>query len=405
MKIDFTTLYLESAHMHPINRLNTALTVFSMLLCAACSGPEGDATLNTPTQTAPAIQEVVDPQSEKYLQQMVQEERFSGVALVMKAGTLIHAKGYGSATDEMDNTVDTAFHVASVTKQFTAVAILQLVESGTVNLDTSVNEYLPQQYRSPKWESVNIHHLLSHSSGIPDYALTRDYYEVVDGFCLGDTVDGMVKEAMTKDLEFEPGSEFAYSNIGFTLLGLVIENQTSTPFNEYLKANVLEPMGMASSRIHVIGHVPTANEAAGYRWNEEIGAHSPDKVVTLPVTAPDGGLVTTLSDFIKWADIYMGGRQEILTKQSLATMTTPVIPMPSTDSDFEDPRGVPQSYGYGLYIGESFISHTGYIVGFRSHFIVDREKQVLIAVFSNNTTNDPKRISTGLLETLDSSSH
>ena len=379
--------------------------LFSMILCASCSGPEGDATLNTSIEDIPAIRDVVDPRSEKYLQQMVAEERFSGAALVMKAGTIIHAKGYGSATDEMDNTVHTVFHVASVTKQFTATAILQLVERGMVNLDTSVNEYLPEQYRSPKWEGVKVHHLLSHSSGVPDYALTRDYYEVVDGFCLGDTVDGMVKEAMTKELEFEPGSNFAYSNIGFTLLGFVIENQTSTPFNEYLRTNVLEPMGMESSRVHVIGHVPTALEAAGYRWNEEMQAHSPDKVVTLPVTAPDGGLVTTLSDFIRWADIYMGGSQEILTQESLAKMTTPIIPIPSTDSNFEDPRGVPQAYGYGLFIGEGLVSHTGYIVGFRSHFIVDREKQVLIAIFSNNTTNNPKLISTGLLEILDSSSN
>ena len=391
--------------MHLTSRLNFVLIIFNMLLCAACSGPEGDATLKTSTEKVSAVREVVDSRSERYLQQMVEEERFSGAALVMKAGTIIHAKGYGSATDETDNTVDTVFHVASVTKQFTAAAILQLVERGMVTLATSVNQYLPEQYRTPKWESVKIHHLLSHSSGVPDYALTRDYYDVVDGFCLGDTVDGMVKEAMTKDLEFEPGSNYTYSNIGFTLLGLVIENQTSTPFNEYLKANVLEPMGMASSRVHIIGHVPTAKEAAGYRWNEEIDAHSPDKVVTLPVTAPDGGLVTTLGDFIRWAGIYMGGTQEILTQESLAKMTSPVISIPSTDSDFEGPRGAPQSYGYGLYIGENLVSHTGYIVGFRSHFIVDREQQVLIAVFSNNTTNNPRRISVGLLKLLDSSSN
>ena len=390
--------------MHPITKPNSLLIFFSALLCAACSGPEGDTTLDATTHKVPAIREVIDSRSDEYLQQMVTEERFSGVALVMKAGTLVHAKGYGNATDETANTIETAFHVASVTKQFTAVAILQLVDNGMVSLDVSANEYLPRQYRSPKWENVSIHHLLSHSSGIPDYALTRDYYDVVDGFCLGDTVDGMVKEAMTKDLEFEPGSRFSYSNIGFTLLGFVIENQTSIPYNEYVEASVLEPMGMASSKVHIIGHVPTAKEAAGYRWNEEIGAHTPDKVVTLPVTAPDGGLVTTLSDFVKWADIYMGGKQEVLTKESLATMTTPAVPIHSADSDFEGARGVPQSYGYGLFIGENLVSHPGYIVGFRSHFIVDREKQLLIAVFSNNTTNNPKQISTGLLKILDLSS-
>lgn len=387
--------------MRELEKLNSPLIICSVLLFAACSGPEGDEAHGTSTREVPLIREVVDSRFDEYLQDMMTDEHFTGVALAMKSGILIHAKGYGNATGKKENTVATVFHVASVTKQFTAVAVLQLVEKGMVDLDVSVNEYLPRKYQSSKWKTVSIHHLLSHSSGITDYALTRDYYDVVDGFCLGDTVDGMVKEAMTKELEFDPGSRYSYSNIGFTLLGFVVENQSSIPYHEYMATNILEPMGMTSSKIHIIGHVPDAEEAQGYRWNEEIGVHALDEVVTLPVTAPDGGLVTTLSDFVKWADIYMGSESEVLNEESLATMTTPAVPVHGTDPDFEDARGVPQSYGYGLFIGDDLISHPGYIVGYRSHFIVDREKQLLIVVFSNNTTNDPKRISTGLLSILD----
>jgi len=118
---------------------------FSLLLCAACSGLQSEAELKNATKRVPSISEVVDPQYDSYLRQMVEEERFSGAALVLQAGTIIHARGYGIATDDRDNAVDTVFHVASVTKQFTAAAILQLVERGMVNLDTSVNEYLPEQ--------------------------------------------------------------------------------------------------------------------------------------------------------------------------------------------------------------------------------------------------------------------
>ena len=214
--------------MRPIIKPESLLIIFiTLLLCAACAEPEGDTALDSTTYKAPDIREVIDPRSEEYLQQMITEERFSGVALVMKAGTLVHAKGYGNATADTANTIETEFHVASITKQFTAVAVLQLVDNGIVNLDVAVNEYLPQRYRSSKWKNVSIHHLLSHSSGIPDYALTMDYYEVVDGFCLGDTVDGMVKESMTKDLEFDPGTKFSYSNFGFTLLGFVISRSVA----------------------------------------------------------------------------------------------------------------------------------------------------------------------------------
>ena len=377
--------------------------IFSTLLIAGCAGLEKDPTHATPTEQTPAIREVVEPAAEHFLQQMVVDEHFSGAALVMQAGKIIHARGYGRATDETANTVETRFHVASVTKQFTAIAILQLLERGVIDLSSSVNEYLPQQYQSPKWERVTIHHLLSHSSGVPDYAVSRDYYDVVDGFCLGDTVDGMVKEAMEKDLEFSPGTKFAYSNIGFTLLGLVIEQQTSSSFNDYLQVNVLQPMGMSASRFHLIGHVPMANEAAGHRWDDAAGAHLPDQVVTLPVTVPDGGLVTTLGDFIRWSDIYLNGRQQILTADSVAKMTSRKVPIPRADADFKDARIARPSYGYGLFIDERLVSHSGYIVGFRSHFMVDRENQILIAVFTNNTTNNPKRISTGLLDILDAS--
>ena len=370
--------------------------VLVVALGGGCSPSQNPSTIEDTSTDGGLVRETVDAQSEAFLQEMVKEEHFSGVALVMRRGEIVHARGYGRATSEKDNAVDTVFHVASITKQFTAAAIMQLVEAGSIDLETSVNEYLPEEYRSPHWANVTVHHLLSHTGGVPDYAVERDYYEVVDGFCLGGTVDGMLKEAMAKELEFEPGSKWSYSNIGFTLLGLVIENQTSLPYAEYLELNVLDPMGMSSSRVHVIGHVPTADEAAGHRWDEEQGTHVPDDVVSLPVTAPDGGLLTTLADFIKWTRIYMGEEPGILSRESLERMASPAI------SPFsKNPRGAPASYGYGLLVADGLLGHSGYIVGFRSDFMVDRDQKLLIAVFSNNTTNDPWRIAVGLLRIAD----
>ncbi|MEO1020703.1 MAG: serine hydrolase domain-containing protein, partial [Pseudomonadota bacterium] len=165
-------------------------------------------------------QDIVEPKYDTHFQRMQEEERFSGVALVVIDGEVRHAKGYGLARDGTPNAVTTAFHVASITKQFTAAAVMQLVEREQISLTASINSYLPEVYRSARWNAVTVHHLLSHTSGVPDYAVERDYYNVVDGFCLGNTVDGMIKEAMSRDLDFDPGSEFRYSNIGYTLLGL-----------------------------------------------------------------------------------------------------------------------------------------------------------------------------------------
>ena len=336
-----------------------------------------------------ALDETTDPAFHAYLLRAMAEQRFSGAVLVARDGDVVHARGYGPASSTADNNAATAFHVASVSKQFTAAAIMQLVESGDIDLQRTINAYLPDRYRAPGWEVVTIHHLLSHSSGIPDYAVSRDYYDVVDGFCLGDTVDGMVREAMGKPLDFTPGSQYEYSNIGFTLLGFIIEAITGEAYEDYLERRILEPMGMTSSRVHVEGHVPVDNEAAGLRWSEEDGIHVPDDVVSLPVTAPDGGLVTTLRDFLAWTAIYAGGEQDILSQDSISMMMTPQVAIG---------RGGPlDNYGYGLYVGDRLIGHAGYIVGFRSQFILDRETNTIIAVFSNNVTNDPTDIAFGLL--------
>lgn len=360
--------------------------IFVLFLLAACAGPQPIANRGT------MIHEAIGARFDEYLRERVQQEHFTGVALVMREGKVVHARGYGAATGHRANSVDTKFHVGSITKQFTAAAILQLVERGLVKIDESINRYLPQQYRSPKWDPVTLHHLLSHTSGITDYAVSRHYYQVVDGFVSPDTVDRMVKEAMGKDLEFLPGSKCSYSNLGYTLLGLVIESQTNTPYDEYVKNHILDPLGMTSSQIHVAGHVRTEDEATGFRWSEQRGMHVPDDIVSLPATAPDGGLVTTLGDFVRWTGIYTAGKQMILSPSSIKLMSSPMIGIGA--------GGPLDSMGYGLYVGDRLIGHAGRVVGFSSQFIIDRETRSLIVVFSNDTSSNTQRIAGELLTIL-----
>lgn len=382
------TLITQTDHprcyrMHRLLELTILLVALSLISRSGIAGEAAHASL---------IQEVTDVRFDSFIEDMMKHEHFTGVALVMRDGRILHAKGYGKASASTTNTIDTKFHVGSITKQFTAAAVMQLVEKGSVKLDESINTYLPRRYRSPKWNAVTIHHVLSHSSGIPDYAVTRDYYQVVKGFCLGDTVDGMVKEAMRKDLEFAPGSKFSYANLGYTLLGFVIENQANTSYDQYIKQNVLDPMGMASSSIHATAHVSAKDEAVGFRWSAEQGDYVQDDAVSLPVTAPDGGLITTLGDFAMWARIFTDADQTVLNQGSIERMTTPAIGIGA--------GGPLDSMGYGLYVGDRLIGHGGRIVGFSSQFVYDRETRSLIVVFTNNTTNSPQKVALGLLTIL-----
>jgi len=340
--------------------------------------------------------EIVHPKIESFITNRMREEHFIGVVLVAVNDKIIHAKGYGMAQDGIQNRVNTKFHVASVTKQFTAAAIMQLLEVEKINLEESINVFLPVQYRSDNWNKVTIHHLLTHTSGIEDYAVSRDYYEVEKGFCLGDTVEGMIKEAMTKELIFPSGTSFSYSNIGYTLLGEIIKYTTGEPFDSYMKKHVFKPMGMHDSFIHNTSTYSLSNdEAIGYRWDTIMNKHVPDDIVSLPVTQPDGNLVTTIGDFLKWTKIYTEQNETILKKASIEKMITPYIKDNFSFMEKHNPH-----YGYGLSLTDSTISHPGYIVGFRSHFIVDTARQIKIFVFNNNVSNDARNISGGIYELL-----
>ncbi|MFK8057679.1 MAG: serine hydrolase domain-containing protein [Saprospiraceae bacterium] len=341
------------------------------------------------------LQEITNAALDSFLLKMVSEEHFKGVVLAKAGGKVLHAKGYGMATETTPNSVSTKFHVASITKQFTATGIMQLLEAGKIDLEQSINKFLPLKYTSKSWDNVTIHHLLSHTSGIEDYALTRDYYDVEKGFCLGNTVDGMLKEAMGKELKFTPGSQFSYSNIGFTLLGHIIEQQSEMAYHQYIQTQILEPLGMNSSFIHTPEYAHSAGEALGYRWDDELNKHVFDDVVSLPVTEADGGLVTTLADFLTWTSIYTDSHQEILEASSLSKMTTPYI-----ENGFRSIAESTPSYGYGLSLADGIISHPGYIVGFRSHFIVDTKAGLKVLVFSNNVSKSPKNVSIGIYEIL-----
>ena len=373
----------------------------SAIFLAACAEPNGTRTHLDAQAVIHVNSKVIHQSSEDFLAKMTQTERFTGNALVMRGNNVIHAQAYGNATDEMANQLNTVFHVGSVTKQFTAAAIMQLVERGSLKLDDSINDCLPAKYRSGNWSDVRVRHLISHTSGIPDYAVSREYYDVTDGWAFDDTVDGMIREAMRQELEFVPGADFEYSNIGYTILGEIIEEQTGSLYTDFIQENLLDPVGMTHSHIRVEDHLPLPYEATGFRWNEDENRHTRDEVVSLPVTSPDGGLATTLNDFIKWIAVYRGMQHPRLSKASLERMMQHSIPDGSYDWPEEGLRGN-TSYGFGLTLSGDLISHPGMIVGFQSHFIYDRKADLLVVVFTNNITNDVIKITSKLFRIHDS---
>ncbi len=289
------------------------------------------------------------------------EGLYRGAVIVVKDGQPIFRKAYGMANSEWDiaNTPDTKFRIGSITKQFTAIAILQLAEQGKLRLDDAVAKHYDGTPAA--WEKITIHHLLNHTSGIPSYTGIKDFFQKSSRNPL--TPAEIVKLTQDQVLEFDPGSQFKYNNTGYVLLGHVIEKASGMQYADYVRKKILEPAGMKDSGYDTHADV-LKKRATGYLPNGKI---APYIDMTLPHAA--GSLYSTVDDFVKWDQALHSGK--LVSPESWKLMTTP------GKSD----------YGYGLNIkpvaGHAAMAHGGGINGFNTHFIRFPEERLAVAVFSN----------------------
>src|SRR5688500_2111138 len=221
---------------------------------------------------------------------------FNGSVLVAENGKVIHKKGYGHANMEWNilNTPDTRFRLGSITKQFTAALILQLVDEGKVKLDGKVSDYLPT-YRKDIGDKVTIHQLLNQTSGIPSYTSVANFRANVSRNPY--TVDDFVKQFASSDLQFEPGSKFSYNNSGYFLLGAIIEKVTGQSYDKALKAKILDPLGMKNTGYDL--HAPIIEKrAAGYERFGNGYRNAPYLDMSIPYAA--GSMYSTVDDLYLW---------------------------------------------------------------------------------------------------------
>src|SRR4030095_5761635 len=207
-------------------------------------------------------------------------KQFNGSVLVAENGKVIFKKGYGLANMEWNIPVetDTKFRLGSITKQFTSMLILQLVQEGKIKLDGKLTDYFPD-YRKDTGDRVTVHQLLNHTSGIPSYTglpnffqdISRNPYSVTD----------FVKKYTSGDLEFEPGSKFSYNNSGYFLLGAIVERITGKPYEQVLKERIFAPLGMKNSG-YDHGETIIAKRAAGYEKRPAGVINAPYLDMSLP---------------------------------------------------------------------------------------------------------------------------
>ncbi|WP_293071948.1 MULTISPECIES: serine hydrolase [unclassified Moorena] len=314
---------------------------------------------------------------------------FSGAVIVLKAGKTMFTRGYGMASLEyqLPNTPQTRFRLGSVTKQFTAAAILQLQDLGLVDVHAPVSTYLPDY---PHGNRITLHHLLTHTAGIPNLTSFQDKTQWM---AKPTTLEELIARFQDLPLEFEPGKEFRYSNSGYVLLTQVIETVSGQSYGNYLKEHLLQPLGMENTGYEY----PLAvidGLANGYQFTDD--GYLKAEYINMFVPQGAGGLYSTLEDLARWNQFLFDhgvGDETILRDKAIATMTSPLVPM--------NPDETPHLfYGYGLVINKQpkhqRIGHGGRINGFVTNLEYYPDQDVSVAVLSNVQTANIEQISQDL---------
>jgi CubicO group peptidase (beta-lactamase class C family) len=222
--------------------------------------------------------------------------QFNGAVLVAENGKVIFKKGYGMANMEWNIPVetDTKFRLGSITKQFTSMLILQLVQEGKIKTEGKLTDYLPD-YRKDTGDRVTVHQLLNHTSGIPSYTGLPNFFQDISRNPY--SVSDFVKKYASGDLEFEPGSKFSYNNSGYFLLGAIIERVTGKSYADVLKERIFDPLGMKNTGYDLHATI-LAKRAGAYERRPGGYINAPYLDMGLPYAA--GSLYSTVEDLYLW---------------------------------------------------------------------------------------------------------
>ena len=318
---------------------------------------------------------------DQIFQKFHEYESFQGVVLVADQGEILYQQAFGQANREWNvpNTIDTRFNIASLSKQFTAVLILQLIDEGKIHPDSAISAYLPE-YRRDVGRQVTVHQLLTHQSGIPNY--TSLPYVWSDSLALRYATSKLIRKFGSKDLEFRPGTQFSYNNTGYLLLSAIAEKVTGEPFDVLLTRRVLKPAHLSHTavddRTQLVG-----KRAFGYEKTTQ-GFH-PAEGMHMPNLQGAGNLYSTVADLYRWdRALYTN---TLLPKKWLKAMVKS-----HTDASAQWLSPYENTYGYGVGIAEipltakkaiPMIFHSGHIKGFSSFYARFPEDQQAVILLSN----------------------
>ena len=303
---------------------------------------------------------------DEYMQACAKRDHFSGSILVARDGRILFAKGYGLSDREhgVPNTLLTKFRIGSMTKQFTAMAVMILQERGKLDVRDKVKKYLVD---CPKaWDDITIHHLLIHTSGLPNFTDFPGYSRTS---MMPSTVEQTIAQFRDKPMEFAPGERFKYSNSGYVVLEALIEKASAATYENFMHLAIFEPLRMQDTGCDHSEAI-LIHRALGYALRGDTVINAPYIDTSGPHA--NGGLYSTVEDLLLWDRALVG--ETLVPRRAIERIFTP-------------DRG---AYGYGWFIGTRFgrktYSHGGGISGFSTRITRYPDDGLCVIVLSNFIT-------------------
>lgn len=315
-------------------------------------------------------------QIDDYIVAEMQRLHIPGASLaIVQNGRITKAQGYGFANLELKAAArkEMVYELGSNTKQFTAAAIMMLVQEGKVHLDDSVTKFFPEAPES--WSGISIRHLLTHTSGIRNHVAVPHWLNVFKtnpAFETTPSRDELVKMFFKLPLEFRPGETWAYDNTGYYLLGIIIEKASGESYWQFLDERIFRPLGMTATR-NTDPRPIVPNRASGYEWKSHDFENRPVLLPSIAFSA--GSLLSTVEDMAKWDAALQSDK--LLKKSSLDQIWTAAVA--------NDGSTMPFNYGLGWFLdsyqGHRLVQHSGGTMGFSSiiyRFIDDKLTVIIL---------------------------
>lgn len=369
MTIDYKAIWQRTVRRRWLNVTTMIILLYTLMTTPLYAQTTPEAAKPAPISEAALIRQV-----KAYVGQLVAEEKFSGALLIAKDGKpiLTQAFGLASIAHQVPNRLDTKFNLGSMNKMFTAVAIAQLAEQGKLAFDDPIAKHLLDYPNQEVASKVTIHHLLTHTSGLTDYfndkfteASRARFRTVQDFFPL----------FVDEPLEFEPGSQWAYSNSNFIVLGAIVEAVSGQSYFDYVREHIYQPAGMINTDAYELDHeIP--NLATGYtrapgesEWRNNLFEH-------VIKGGPAGGGYSTVEDLFHFAQALT--EHKLLSAESTALITTGKVALPRrTDAQY--------AYGFSEEIVNGYrrFGHSGGFSGINSQLNIYPDLGYVVAVMGN----------------------